>query len=617
MTERTSFLAELKRRNVIRMAGLYLVGAWLALQVADVLLPVFEAPPWVMKVLVGLLAVGFVGALVFSWVYELTPEGLKRDAEVPPEQSIAHVTAVRMDRIIIALFVAALGFFALDRIVLAPKRAADTKSEAAPVAASPDAARAGASIVVLPFADMSQAKDQEYFSDGLAEELLNLLAKIPDLRVISRSSAFSFKGKNLDVATIAKQLDVAHVLEGSVRKSGNQVRITVQLIDARTDANLWSETYDRPMDDIFAIQDQIAAAVVEQLKVKLMGAAPKASVIKPEAYALALQARQQYRLGNRASIAHSVELYQQALALVPDYADAWSGLSYAYAFQAGRVMRPVDEAIPLAREAAQQALRIDPGQAMAHANLGWIAMLYDRDLPTAASHLDRAVALAPRVSEVLRHASQFAMVLGREEQALALSAAAIDLDPGNALTWLQRARVQRTAGRLDDAIASYRRGLELAPGLAAAHHYLTQTLLMRARDRADLEAARTDALAEPDEAYRLIALALAEWALGHRAESDAAIDELIKKHERDSPFNLGYIYAYRHEPDQAFAWLDKAITYNDTGMHEVGVLRLFEPVRSDPRWRRLMERLGRTPEQLAAIRFDAAASTTAKTGPAP
>ena len=608
-------LQELKRRNVIRMAGLYLVGAWLVLQVADLLLPVFEAPPWAMKALVGLMAVGFVGALIFSWVYELTPEGLKRDSEVPPEQSIGHRTAERLDRIIIALLVVALGFFAFDRLVLAPKRA--TGEATIPVAATAAPAPAGPSIVVLPFVDMSQDKDQEYFSDGIAEELLNLLAKVPDLRVTSRSTAFSFKGKSLDVASIAKQLGVANVLEGSVRKSGNQVRVTVQLIDARTDAHLWSETYDRPMDDIFAIQDQIAAAVVEQLKLKLLGAAPKATATKPEAYALALQARQQFRLSTRISVERAIELYRQALALAPDYAEASVGLGLAYTFQAGRALQPVDEVVPLAREATERALAIDPKLAMAHSNLGWIAMLYDRELQTSASHLERAMSLAPRDSDVLRPASQLSLVLGKDAQALALAQRAIDVDPANTLAWLNLARANRGAGRYDESIAAYRKALEIAPALIGGHQYVSQVLLLRARDRADLDQARREALAEPDEGYRLIALALVEHALGRRAESDAAIAELVRTYAREAPYNIAYIHAYRNEADLAFEWLGKAIEYNDTGVHDVGRQQLFKPIHGDPRWHALMERLGRTPEQLAAIRFDAVAAEVRSTGPAP
>jgi tetratricopeptide (TPR) repeat protein len=357
--------------------------------------------------------------------------------------------------------------------------------------------------------------------------------------------------------------------------------------------------------------------VVAELKLKLLGAAPKATATKPEAYALALQARQQYRLASGRSVERAVDLYRQALALAPDYAEAWFGLGATYTFQAGRALKPVDEVVPLAREATERALAIDPKLARAHATLGFLAMLYDRDLQASASHLERALSLAPRDTEVVRPASQLLMVLGRDAQALKLAQRGVEADPANTFAWTLMGRINRAAGRLDEAVASYRKALEIAPGLIGGHQYVSQLLLIRARDRSDLDDARREALAEKDEGYRLIALALSEHALGHRAESDAAIAELVRTFEREAPYNLAYIYAYRNEADLAFEWLDKAIKYNDTGIHDVGRQQLFDPIHGDPRWHALMERLGRTPEQLAAIRFEVDAAEVGSTGPAP
>src|ERR1700682_2684594 len=256
-----NFFAELKRRNVIRMAGLYLVGAWLLVQVAGTVLPMFGAPDWLPRTIVILLAIGFLPALIFSWVFEMTPAGLKRDEDVPPEQSIAPQTARRMDRMIIIVLLLALGYFAIDKFVLRPHQ--QRRPELSATANSQ-------SIAVLPFVNMSSDKEQEYFSDGLAEELLNQLAQIPQLRVIARTSSFSFKGKEIDVATIAKALNVANVLEGSVRKSANTLRITAQLVRASDSSHLWSQTYDRDLTDVFKVQDEIAGDVVAALKVKLL-----------------------------------------------------------------------------------------------------------------------------------------------------------------------------------------------------------------------------------------------------------------------------------------------------------------------------------------------------------
>jgi len=272
-----SFIAELRRRNVIRMAGLYLVGAWLLLQVADTLLPVFDAPAWVMKAVTAVLALGFFVALVFSWVFELTPDGLKRDSEVPTQLSIAPQTARRMNRAIIAILLLAVTYFAVDKFVLTPQRSG-ASAEANIIAAdsvggeSSESTASAKSIAVLPFVDMSKGKDQEYFSDGLAETMLDMLSRLPDLKVISRTSSFAFKGKAMDVRDIGSKLGVAHILEGSVQQSGDTLRITAQLIRTRDGAHLWSKQYDRKMAEIFQIQDEVATEVVTAIQ----GALPAA-----------------------------------------------------------------------------------------------------------------------------------------------------------------------------------------------------------------------------------------------------------------------------------------------------------------------------------------------------
>jgi adenylate cyclase len=278
-----SFFAELKRRNVIRVGAAYVVLAWLVIQVAETIFPLFGYGDAPARIVVVVLAIAFIPALTFAWAFELTPEGLKKESEVDRSQSVTPQTGKKLDRVIMVVLALGLAYFAFDKFVLHPQReAAKDEQFAGQVERAKQQGRTEAlvesygdqSIAVLAFDDMSQAGDQEYLSDGIAEELLNLLAKIPELRVISRSSAFSFKGKDLPLTEIAQQLNVAHILEGSVRKAGNRVRITAQLIEARSDTHLWSETYDRELNDIFAIQDEIAVVVVEQLKLTLLGAAP-------------------------------------------------------------------------------------------------------------------------------------------------------------------------------------------------------------------------------------------------------------------------------------------------------------------------------------------------------
>ncbi|PYK91277.1 MAG: hypothetical protein DME40_06960, partial [Verrucomicrobia bacterium] len=319
------------------------------------------------------------------------------------------------------------------------------------------------SIAVLPFVDMSAGKDQEYFSDGISEELLNLLAKIPQLQVTARTSSFAFKGKEVAIPEIARTLHVAHVLEGSVRKAGNSVRITAQLIRTGTDTHLWSQTYDRKLDDIFAIQDEIAADVVKQLKVTLLGAAPKARTTDPEAYALYLQAVQLGRPFTAEAFKQSDALYRKVLAIDPRYAPAWYGLARNFGNETGQGLLPGKEGFAQAREAAVKALAIDPDYAPAHAQLGWIEMYGDNDLAGAALHLERALALDPADLSVLTTSATLLQSLGRLDEALALEDAAVRRDPVNVTALFNLGYHQRMAGRLDAAIASFRTVLSLSP----------------------------------------------------------------------------------------------------------------------------------------------------------
>src|SRR5436190_10290772 len=324
------------------------------------------------------------------------------------------------------------------------------------------------SIAVLPFVNMSEDKANEYFSDGISEELLNLLAKIPQLQVTARTSSFAFKGKEVAIPEIARTLRVAHVLEGSVRKAGNSVRITAQLIKAGTDTPLWSQTYDRKLDDIFAVQDEIAADVVKQLKVTLLGAAPKARTTDPEAYALYLQAVQLGRPFTAEAFQQSDALYRKVLAIDPRYAPAWYGLARNLSSEAGQGLLPNKEGFAQAREAAVKALAIDSEYAPAHARLGWIAMYGDNDLAGAARHFERALALDPADLRVLTTSVTLLQSLGRLDEALALEEAAVRRDPVNVTTLFNLGYHQRMAGRLDAAISSFRTVLGLTPANGGA-----------------------------------------------------------------------------------------------------------------------------------------------------
>jgi TolB-like protein/Tfp pilus assembly protein PilF len=466
--------------------------------------------------------------------------------------------------------------------------------------AAATAVAADQSIAVLPFVNRSSDAEQEYFSDGISEELLNLLAKIPELRVISRSSAFSFKGKDIAIPEIARQLNVAHILEGSVRRSGNMLRITAQLIDARSDTQLWSETWDRPLDDIFTIQDEIAATVVEQLKVTLLGEVPHAQETDPEAYALFLQARYLGRQITAEAFAQSNALYQQALAIDPDYAAAWDGLARNYARQVGNGLLSFEEGSALAREAAEKAFAIDPDSAPAHALLGWITMLFDKDLAQAARHIERALQLAPADLAIIRNAARLLHALGRLDEAIVLEEHAIAQDPVDPIGHANLGTNYLLAGRWDDAIAALETALRLSPGYIGAHYWIGTALLFKGEPEAALAAFAR----ESDEEYRVKGAALASFALGRETEYQARLDELIERWGDQWPSEVAHVYAWTGETDRAFEWLARSAAEED-GAFDPKHPMLW-PLKNDPRWLPLLESLGKSPAQLQldAIEFE-------------
>ncbi len=481
----TSFFAELKRRNVIRMAGLYLVGSWLITQIAGTLLPGFEAPQWVFRVIVMLLAIAFVPTLVFAWVYEITPEGIKRESQIEPHESITPHTGRRIDRAILILLAFAVVMFAVDRFVIVPRR--EAARDAAPrteppAAATQQSAAVGKSepapgipeietdpsIAVLPLVNMSSDKEQEFFSDGISEELLNLLAKVPKLRVIARTSSFAFKGKEISIPEIARELHVASVLEGSVRKSADKVRITAQLIRASDGSHLWSDTYDRTLDDIFKVQDEIAAAVVAQLKIKLLGAAPTVKPVDPKAYPLILQAQALSDQQSKAGREQAASVYRQALAIAPNESRAWAGLSRVYVNQALFGERPAVEGVRLVKEAANKALAIDPDNVLAMTSLARVASDFEFDLPAAARYHQRALELEPGNLVSLNAAATMLMYIGRLEEARRLYEYRLAHDPANPTAHYNMANSLYSARQWDAAIDEYRTTLRLSPQVVGA-----------------------------------------------------------------------------------------------------------------------------------------------------
>jgi TolB-like protein/class 3 adenylate cyclase len=454
------------------------------------------------------------------------------------------------------------------------------------------------SIAVLPFVNMSSDKEQEFFSDGISEELLNLLAKVPQLQVAARTSSFSFKGKQIEIPEIARQLRVANVLEGSVRKSGDQVRITAQLIRAAEGYHLWSETYDRKLDDIFKIQDEIAGEVVKQLKVKLLGAAPKVRQTDPKAYTLYLQAVHLGRQGTPEALTQSDALLRQVLEIDPGYAPAWHGLANTSIKKTKGGLLPISEGYGRARETEEKALTIDPNFAPAHVELGRIAF-GDNDFINAAKHFEHALALDPSDLKVVTYVTEFLLNLGRLQEALALQEAVVRRDPVNVSSLYDLGYYQRLTGQFDAAIATFRSVMSLSPGRGAAHFNICVAMLLKG----DAPAALAEIEQEKREAWRLLGLPMVYHALGRKTDSDAALATLIAKFEKDAPYNIAYVYAFRGEADKAFEWLDRAVQYKDPGLSEIVAENLFDNIHSDPRWLPFLRMLGKAPDQLAKIEF--------------
>ena len=593
------FFAELKRRRVFRVMAVYGAVAFVILQVADIALPGLGLPEWTITLILTLTLLGFPFAIVLAWAFDMTPEGMQRTADATPAELTQIIAAPASQRW-------PAGVLALVGVTALLAGAWYVGTQSAPAATDPavnsdvETGVSAASIAVLPFADMSPDKDQEYFSDGISEELLNLLAKIPELQVAARTSSFSFKGENLEVTEIAERLNVAHVLEGSVRKSGNQVRVTAQLIRADDGFHMWSETWDRTLDNIFAIQDEIAADVAAQLKVTLLGSAPAVAETDPEAYALFLQARQLGRQVTAESLERSVALYLQGLEIDPDYAAAWAGLARTYNMQVFSGLRPQFD-VRLGREATNRALAIDPEYADAHASLAWIAINFDVDPAAAVRHYQRALALDPTNPDIIVDAAVLARDLGRPDEALALLEYSVARDPVNPLAHQSLGTAYLWAGRLDESIESYRTALRLVPGRLSAQYGIGTALLVKGEPEQALAAF---ALEEGDEEYRVKGTALALHDLGRAAEFDSTFTELRERWGDRWPSEVAHVYAWTGDADAAFEWLETAVLQNEDGLNTQYLRLFYTPLHDDPRWQAFRERTGTSEEQLAAIEFE-------------
>jgi serine/threonine protein kinase/Flp pilus assembly protein TadD len=440
-------------------------------------------------------------------------------------------------------------------------------------------------IVVLPFTNMSADKDQEYFSDGLSEELLNVLAKNPKLQVTSRTSAFSFKGKEVDIHTIAEKLHVTHVLEGSVRKAGNQLRITAQLIDVTTDSHLWSQTYDRQMNNVFAVQEEIAASVSDALKVTLEGKqTATANQTNPEAYNAYLQGLYFRDRGDNESLQKSLNYFEQALKIDANYAPAWVGLSATYfsLWNAGNDPEFREKAL----KAVHKALQLDPNLADAHGRLAFQLMTY-WDWNGADSHCKRGLELEPGNANVIRVAGVLAGDLGHLDEAIAMDRRSIELDPLRPISYHNLGQHLLYAGKFNEAQSAFQKSLELAPRRPIAHNRIGVIYLLQSQS----EKALAEFQNEPDPFWLEQGLALYYHAIGNKNEADSRLNEFVKKFKTDAVFQVAEIYAYRNEKDKAFESLDQAYTARDAGLAELKADFLLRNLHNDPRWPAFLKKM--------------------------
>jgi tetratricopeptide (TPR) repeat protein len=432
---------------------------------------------------------------------------------------------------------------------------------------------------------------------------MNVLAKIRGLRVASRTSAFSFKGKDVDIPTVAQKLNVATVLEGSVRKSGKRVRITAQLIQVASDSHLRSETYDRELDDIFAVQDDIAQSVVKELRTALLGRPAETAVDtaaaadvrrastgrsdNPEAFQLYLQGKFYGDRFTQADTDKAIAMFQRALAIDPDFALAWTGLSHVYQLQAGYGFAQIDEGYERARDAAQQALRLAPDLAEGHIALGVVLEGHDWKWPEAEASFRRALELAPGNADALRAAAGLARILGRVNEASELIHKAITLDPLSAWTHRQAAMIAIMGRRFDDAAASFQVALDLAPNAGLNQGFLAITQLLQGRAQEGL----TLAEAESHGVFRNLAFAMIHHALGHPAESDVALQAIIDEFAWTAAYQVAEAYAYRGEVEKAFEWLERAYVQRDPGVMYTATDVFLRPLHGDPRWQPFLHRM--------------------------
>jgi TolB-like protein/tetratricopeptide (TPR) repeat protein len=582
-----NFFAELKRRNVYKVAVAYAVVSWLLIQAASIFFPAFDAPPWVMKIFIIVIIFGFPVALIFSWAFEITPEGIKLESEIEPNKSIARRTGRKIVALTIALAVVAAGLFVYQLV----RSKSDTSG-------SPTTATiANKSIAVLPFDNLSRDPDNAYFCEGVQDEILTRLAKVADLKVISRTSTQHFKSTPDNLPQIAKQLGVAHILEGSVQKANDQVRVNVQLINALTDAHLWADTYDRKLTDIFAVESEIAKAIAETLQARLSGSEKssiaQAPTVNPEAYELYLRGKFFAEKRTGADLRKSIDYYDQAIAKDPGYPLAYVGLADSHLLLTAYGAISTKEAVSPARAALKKALALDDSLAQAHASSGLLANL-ELDLNRAITELERAIQLNPNYATAHHWIALPLMAIGQSDRAIVEGKRAIELDPLSLICNADLAWVYFNARRYDETEAQARKTLEMDPRFYVAHYYLGEALQFKGK--------LTDATAEYQKSFESnndpFSLAMLGQACARQGKTDEARKILARLREQAksqyiSPYAFAVVLTALGDKPHAIDELER--NYDDTGFYIslIKVDPLFDDLRGDPRFEALVQKIAR------------------------
>jgi TolB-like protein/tetratricopeptide (TPR) repeat protein len=580
-----NFFGELKRRNVYKVAVAYAVVAWLLIQAASILLPTFEAPAWVMKVLVLVVVLGFPPALIFSWAFEITPEGIKLESEIAPNESMTRKTGRKIVAITAVLAVIAAGLFVFQYV---RSKSSTSNSTDAPMVTNK-------SIAVLPFDNLSRDPDNAYFCEGVQDEVLTRLAKVADLKVISRTSTQHFKSAPDNLPQIAKQLGVAHIVEGSVQKSNDQVRVNVQLINAMTDAHLWADTFDRKLTDIFAVESEIAKTIADTLQARLTGSEKnsiaKTPTVDPEAYELYLRGKFFAEKRTGADLRKSIEYYDQSIAKDPGYPLAYVGLSDSHLLLTAYGAISTKEATSPARAALKKALALDDSLAQAHASSGLLANL-ELDLNRAISELERAIQLNPNYATAHHWIALPLMAIGQSDRAIVEGKRAIELDPLSLICNADLAWVYFNARRYDETEAQARKTLEMDPRFYVAHYYLGEALQFKGK--------LTDATAEYQKSFESnndpFSLAMLGQACARQGKTDEARKILARLREQAksqyiSPYAFAVVLTALGDKARAIDELERG--YDDTGFYIslIKVDPLFDDLRGQPRFEALVQKI--------------------------